>query len=76
MKKILIAGLYNWRTTLIGLVEAIAFAAWPIIKGQNFNIRTEWPYLVMAILAAARGVLSKDAHVKQAINNIIAGNAQ
>jgi hypothetical protein len=54
----------NWKTTLTGIIGAIWLVAEPIIKKGDFNIKTDWPQLVGAILIGIGGAVSHDATAK------------
>jgi hypothetical protein len=53
----------NWKTTLIGLLGAIAIALEPIISGQGFNWKDDGGKIFTAIVVAALGFVAKDHDV-------------
>jgi len=46
----------NWKTTLTGIIGAIAVAIVPYLKSGNF----EWKDLIIPAVIAALGFLTKD----------------
>ena len=48
----------DWLATISGLVTAVA-AAWLTIDWTTFDIKKEWPKLLLSAVIAAGGYLSK-----------------
>ena len=55
------AGVKNWHTTLMGIIEAVILACIPIVYTGDFDVKTQWPFLLAAIARAVSGYLAKDA---------------
>lgn len=53
----------SWKTTVIGLAGAAWLVAEPIIKKGDFNIKTDYPQLVGAIIVGVLGYFTKDHDV-------------
>ncbi len=46
----------NWKTTLTGILGAVATALIPVIQGKGFELE----YILIAAVVATLGVVSKD----------------
>lgn len=53
----------SWRSTLLGYVVAIITVVYPITQKGTFNIKTDWPSMVIAVVAVLAGNTLKDAKV-------------
>ena len=53
----------NYKTTIAGLVAAVAAALIPVLQKGGFNLSEDWPKLLIAVAIAVLGLLAKDHDV-------------
>lgn len=50
------------RTTIMGYLTAIGIAVYPLFTDAGFDIKTDWKNLLIAIVTAIWGRVSKDSN--------------